>query len=193
MTAIQLVGPIAEQQQQPLRPQAAGQKGHERARRAVGPVHVLEHQHHGRLFSGKVKQLEHRLKQPHLTGRVLPDRGWFAGLQAGQQRGQLVAGANRERIQRRVPATDERAQRAQQRRVGQLPVGRLHALPVEDQRVGIVTAQPGLKLGDQSRLADPGVTAEQDERRSAAGCLPGGEPELRQLADASHKPAAGQS
>ena len=59
----------------------------------------------------------------------------------------------------------ERAQRAQQRRVGKLAVGLRDPVAAQDQRrAAVLGGQPLLQLGDQSGLADAGVTAEQDER-----------------------------
>jgi hypothetical protein len=45
VAAVKLVGAVGEQQHHALLSQAAGQEGHERACRAVRPVHVLEDQH----------------------------------------------------------------------------------------------------------------------------------------------------
>jgi hypothetical protein len=43
-----------------------------------------------------------------------------------------------------------------------------------------------LKLADQPRLADAGFTSEQDEQRTPGVGLPGGELQLRELADPPH-------
>ena len=87
----------------------------------------------------------------------------------------------------------ERTQGAQQRRVGQLAVGLLDALAAQNQRRRLLAVgQPLLELGDQPRLADAGVTAEQDEAGPAGAGLPDGEHQLGQLADPSHEVRARQ-
>ena len=71
MAPMELVGPVAEQQHHPLAAQAAREEVDERARRAVGPVQVLEHEDHRSLLAQDVQQLEQRLEQPHLRGWVV--------------------------------------------------------------------------------------------------------------------------
>ena len=70
VAAVQLVGAVGEQQQQPLLAQAAGQEGDECPGRAVGPVQVLQDQHHGLRLAEQVEQLQQRLEQPQLPGRI---------------------------------------------------------------------------------------------------------------------------
>ncbi len=62
VTAMELVAAIGQQQDKPLLAQAAGQKRDERPRRAVGPVHVLEDQDHGRGLAEPVQQVQDRLE-----------------------------------------------------------------------------------------------------------------------------------
>ena len=144
-------------------------------------------------------QLQHRLEQAQLVvggaGRVgVGGRGVL--LQAGEDRGQLLPAPGAQVLQRRMTLADQRAQRAEQRRVGQLAVGLLHPIAPQDQgpvrAVVAARRQPVLELADQAGLADARVTAEQDERGSAVAGLPDGELQLGQLADPSDEVVAGQ-
>ena len=69
MAAVELVGAVGQHQHDPLLAQAAGQERDKRAGRAIGPVHVLEDQHHRRGLAEQVEQFEHRLEQPQLARR----------------------------------------------------------------------------------------------------------------------------
>jgi len=193
MAAVQLVGAVGEQHEQTLVTQAAGQKGDEGARGSVGPVHVLEDQHDQRRLPGEIEQLEHRLEQPHLARGILPGVGGRLVLEARQQRGQLRPAAWSQRRQGRMALAHERAQGAQQWRVGQLAVRGLDALTAQDEHLVGPVVQRGLKLGNQPGLADPGITAEQREGGPTAGGFPRGVTELGQFADPAHETAAGQS
>ncbi len=201
VAAVQLVGAVGEEQHDALLAQAAGEEGDERARRAVGPVHVLEREYERRRFGDEVDQLEHGLEQPQLPGAVgalIADAAVV--VEPGQDRGQLRPAAGRELAERRVASAHERTQRAQQRGVGQLAVGLLHPVAAEEQDGGPVSAgsrRPGaealLEFGDDPGLANARVTAEQDERGPSGGGLLDGELQLGQLADPSHEVAARQS
>ena len=75
---------------------------------------------------------------------------------------------------------DQRAQRAQQRRVRKLAVGLLDALAAQGESVcrsgSSAAGEPAvLELADEPRLADARVTAEQDEAGPAGAGLPDGE------------------
>ena len=63
---VKLVGAVGEQRQNPLLAQAGRQEGHERAGRAIGPVHVLEPENDGRPRAEAVEQREHGLEQAPL-------------------------------------------------------------------------------------------------------------------------------
>jgi len=169
VAAVQLVGAVAEQQQHPRLAHGPRRVGDERARRAVGPVHVLERQHERLALGEDLQQLEHRLEQPQLSRRV---RARVAPVgvvvEAWQDRRQLDAVGRRQLPERLVTASDDRPQRPQQRRVGQVALGLLQTLAAqEDHSARAVQRLSLLELGHQPRLADARVTPEQHQARQA--------------------------
>ena len=66
VAAMQLVGPEAEQLHHPLLPEAAGEERDKRPRRAIRPVHVLEHQRDRLVLAEAIEQFEQRLEQAQL-------------------------------------------------------------------------------------------------------------------------------
>ena len=137
MAPMQLVGAVGEHQGQALLAQAPGQEGDEAARRAVCPMHVLEHQHHRSRLAQDVEQLQERLEQSQLPSGVKTTVPGAIIVQAGQDRRQLGPATGGDLVQGRMAGADQRAQRAQQRRVGQLPVGLLHALAAQNEVLGL--------------------------------------------------------
>ena len=193
VSAVELVRAVGQQQHHPLLAHAPRQKRYKRAGRAVGPVHVLEDQHHRGRVGQQIKQLEHRLEQPHLPGGVWAVVAWTPVVEARKDRRQLVATSGAQCVEYWVVLADQRSQRAQQRRVGQLAVGLLNALAAQDQgRRFVAVGQPLLELADQPRLPDSGVTAEQDEAGPPGAGLLDGERQLGQLSDPSHEVRARQ-
>ncbi|HLJ04096.1 MAG TPA: hypothetical protein VKT31_11695 [Solirubrobacteraceae bacterium] len=91
-----------------------------------------------------------------------------------------------------MTSTHERAQRAQQRPVWQLAVARLDRLAAENDRSVGIGADAALELGEQPGLADPGVTAQQDERRMPRAGLRQGQLQLRELGHPADEMRAGQ-
>ena len=85
MAAVKLVGAVGGDKQQPLPPDVAHQESQKPARRRIGPVQVLDHQHDRRLEPGPRKQVQQRLKQPRLCQRIHRLAANAAGLQLGQQ------------------------------------------------------------------------------------------------------------
>jgi hypothetical protein len=104
MTAVDLVGPVAEQEHDSLASQAAGQEVHERPRRAVGPMQVLEGYDHDAILAQAVDQLEQPLEQPQLGRRVVAPRRCGLLVDPGQKRRELCAGAAPERVEYGVTA-----------------------------------------------------------------------------------------
>ena len=150
MAAVELIAAVGEQQHHPLLAQAAGEEGAESARRAVGPVHVLQHQHERLLLAEEVEQLHDGLEQLQLRGCVGPV--WAPSrVESGQEGRQLRPAPGAQRIQRRVTLAHQWPERAEQRRVGQLAIGLLHALASQGERA---TREPALELEHQPRLAD---------------------------------------
>lgn len=182
MAAMQLVAAVGQHQAHPLPAQTPRQEGREGPGGPVGPVHVLQDQHHRGLLAQAVDELQQRFEQPQLIPRA-GRRGARIRLvvEPGQDRGQLGPARRAQAVQRRVARAHQRPEGAEQRRVRQLAVALLHRVAAEEQRRRPAVAadahpgQPMLELGDQAGLADPGVTAEQDEAGTAGCRLPDGE------------------
>jgi hypothetical protein len=66
MAAVQLVGPVGADDEHPLAGQVARQERQRRARRAVGPVQVLDHQQHGALLRERGEQRQQALEDLRL-------------------------------------------------------------------------------------------------------------------------------
>ena len=74
VAAVQLVGAVGGDHQHPLGPQAAREEDEEGARRAVGPVDVLQHERERLLAAELVEQREQRLEQLRLAVRAAAGR-----------------------------------------------------------------------------------------------------------------------
>ena len=87
----------------------------------------------GAVLREPVEQREQRLEHPRLGGvaraAILPESGEDR-VKGGAERG-------RERVQGRVAVANERAQRCEQRRVGELVLAQLHAITGEHARPGL--------------------------------------------------------
>ena len=70
MAAVKLVGAIRPDDEQPRVAAAAHQESEQVAGRRVGPVKVLEHQHHRRILRQPTQEAEHHLEEPSLIGRL---------------------------------------------------------------------------------------------------------------------------
>jgi hypothetical protein len=167
MAAVQLVGAVGQHEQQPSL-QIADQEGEQIQGRAVGPVHVLDHQH-GRGPPGEaLQQGEECLEQPGLPPRAgrrrllaLPELGQQAGQQRPSRPDQLV---QRRRLQPPAqPAERLGHGRVRQRRLAELDAPAHQHLPAA---LADLTGEPG----DQAGLADAGLAADaQGQRIAAAG------------------------
>jgi len=100
MAAHQLVGPVGQDQQQPLVPQPPRQEHHQVTGRAVGPVEILEHEDQRRLATESAEQVQKHLKQPGLRDAVVRPGSRVRSGQLGQQPAQLVPGHADQRVQR---------------------------------------------------------------------------------------------
>ena len=118
VASVQLVAAVAEQQQDPLVDQAACEEGDERPRRAVGPVHVLEHQHQRLANAQQVQELEQALEQPHLAVGARAGGACRRCAEARQQGREVCAAGGAELVECRVaaPAPAAAARRATARR-----------------------------------------------------------------------------
>ena len=98
VAAVQLVGPVGADDEHALVREAVGEEGQRRARRAVGPVQVLDHEQHGPLAAEGVEQGQQAFEQPRL---IDPGR-------AADRRSSRAAAARR----RRAPSRSARRRRS---------------------------------------------------------------------------------
>ncbi len=167
MAAVELVGPVAEHQHHALAAQAADEEVDERARRAVGPVEVLEHEDHGPLLAEQVEQLEQALEQPHLCRGIVRVRGVAPVVESGKQCGQLGTTSAAERVERRMPGADQRPERTDQWGVGKLAVGFLDGFAAEHERIALA-----LERRSNSRIRRVLPTPDSPLSRTATGDPP---------------------
>ena len=165
---VQLVGAVGDDEAERLLARAAHEEREEVARRAVGPVDVLERQQHRAGASELLEQRQHRLEQAALAGARLLVGACADAAQLGQQVGERVARARRELLGRvRAHPARERPQRGDERRVRDLRAAELEALAQEHARIARTRAR--LHLAQQPRLADARLAGDEHERRPPAG------------------------
>jgi hypothetical protein len=145
--AVELVAAEGQREHQPLVAQAPEQEGEQVERRPVGPVHVVDREHdrvRGRRLAQRVEHgHEHRD-----AGSAAP-RGVL----------ELGRGARRQWTERGQRLGDR-----QQRHVG---VAQVRAAAEQDLRPGVLRV--GGELGEQPRLPDAGLAADEHGRCATAG------------------------
>ena len=188
MAAVQLVGAVGGDDEDRLVGQRGGQEAQERPRGRVGPVQVLDHEQDGRLAGQRVEQREQRLEHARLVVAAVARP---ALAEAGQQRGELRAHGRRELLQHRVAVARELAQGGDERRVGELALGELHAVAAQHAHAALAGAAG--ELADQAGLADAGLPRHEGQRRAPVGRLEQGALELRELPLAAHEAAGGHA
>ena len=164
MAAVKLVAAVAGDEQQALAAQVADQVAEQVAGRAVGPVHVLDHDDRGRVGAEPAEHPEHQLEQPLLAepGR----RGRHAQRRLQRREGRACGTQHRvERVRREL--VGELAHDARERRIGNR-FSRFGAVAGQHARPG--GARPPGELRQQPGLADPGLAADERRARSAGGC-----------------------
>ena len=118
-------------------------------------MHVLHHQQHRAALGQAVQHPEQELEQPRRRqrGRLLPTGRWA---KLRHKPSQLRAGAAQHPLQLlRVHGAGERAQRFDDRRVGQHPFPDIQA--TAGKRHGAEAVGVADQLGDQPGLADAGL------------------------------------
>ena len=164
-------------QQQRLPGGEQGQRGQALERPGVGPVDVLDHQEQRRGRRGRRRQLAHGMQRPLLAGRGAHRRG--EGAKRGRRRHveqvveeQLAVGGDRPG---RGGAFDRRptlvlldragdAEQAARQAADRVPA-RFRAEVEHRRGVAGKAERPrmGRELGDEPRLADPGIAADDDD------------------------------
>ena len=164
VAAVQLVRAVGRDDEHALAAQRGREVDEERARRAVGPVQVLDRQQQAVLAREQLEQLEQAVEQARLRGRLVVG-ALRAAPEPGEDLRERGAGGRRERGERRVAGAGERAQRADDRRVGQLALPQLDAVAADHAHA--VVAGRAFELAQQARLADAGLAGDERERRAA--------------------------
>jgi hypothetical protein len=187
MPAVHLVGPVGADDQHALGLQAAPEERQRRARRAIRPVQVLDQQQHGLAGAEPVEQRQQALEQPALRAALAIGLGRLLGRdrEPREQRGDRRAHGLRER---RVARARERAQRGDERDVGQLALAEVDAVAGQHERTGLNGSL--LDLGEQARLADARVAGHERQRRPPVGGVDQRGLELRQLGGAADQARA---
>ena len=126
-------------------------------------MQVLDHEHHGSVLAERVEQREQRLEDAGLVGGL----GVEAPAKPRQQRVESRPQRRRQRLEHGVAVADERAQRAEQRRVGELALSELDAVAPEHR--GPALARPPDELVRQAGFTYPRFTGYQRERRPPVG------------------------
>ena len=182
--------------------EVTGQEPQEVAGRGIAPVQILEHEDERSVAAQAIDQGERELEQPGLIGRATGRRRSGAGSDGigGDTRcgGALVgwcqeAGETRgDRDELRPDLAEERGEgvglqlstecpeRLEERAIRNAFAAQIHAATDEDPGPGL--SGSGGKLVDQPRLAEPRVTADEDDRGRARLGPPQSSVECREFA-----------
>ena len=165
MPAIKLVRPVGRDQLYALSAQIAGQEREQVAGRAIGPVHVLEHEHERISAREAAQEAEDQLEQPSLRHRRRRAPVLLAGLELGKQWRQFLSAERRQLLPRRgIELPHPRTQCLDERPEGKPSLLQVQATADEaDRAVGFRARE---ELLDQPGLADPRLAGD-DERRGA--------------------------
>ena len=143
MAAVQLVRAVGDDERERLVARAAHEEGEEVARRLVGPVQVLEHEHDGLDAAQALDQREQRLEHARLVGAVAFGSG-ARRAELRHQLGERRARGRRERLGEIGAALDklagDRPQRVDQRRVRDRRAAQLQAVADEHARARVARA-----------------------------------------------------
>jgi hypothetical protein len=164
MAAVELVGAIGRDQDDALAPEAAGDEREQVARRAVGPVDVLDDEDHRLALAETLEQDEEAIEQAGLGpfGRRLG-----GGLSARDQLRDEPAELARRRVDQAVEDGRVRHPEEPSKRLGDRGERQAFlrtqadAAAVEDE----AATGPGAlgELTDEPALADPGLPADEHE------------------------------
>jgi hypothetical protein len=149
-------------------------------------MQVLDREQHRGVLAEAVEQPQQRLEQPRLCRGVAPRRcGAHPVAEPRQEGGELGAHGRGKLIEHGVPGARERAQHGHQRRVGQLAIAELDAVPAE--RASARGAGPRRELGKQARLAHARVARDERKPGLSRGCVGERAVELGELGRAAHE------
>jgi len=160
VTPVDLVGPVAQDEQHPGVSQGSREEDHEVERRAVCPVQVFDHEYEWPLCGDTGEHCQEQLEHPapaELAGRLLTGGG---RAELGQQAGQFLAcGAEHlvELLRRQVGG--QGAQRVDHRGEREALAAELHA--AADENAGLALCCFPDQLLDQPGLAHSGLAGDQ--------------------------------
>ena len=189
VAAVELVRAVGRDEQHALGAQAAREEGEEGARRGVGPVKVLDRQHHGLVAPEQVEQREQRLEHARLRRLVaVHDRGRRRRRELGEEAREPGPRGRAELVEHRVAVAREGSQGGDDWGVGELVVAEGHALAADD--AGLGRERSALELLQEPRLAYARLTRDERERRPAGGSVGQRRLQLRELSAAADESAA---
>jgi hypothetical protein len=162
VAAVELVGAVRRDEQHALAAGVAHEEGQEVARRAIGPVDVLEHEHERRVVGQAAQEREQQLDHAALRQGAVAVA--LRALELGQQRRQ-PRGRAAEGIGKRVGV--DAAQGSDDRRVGHLAVAEGDALAGQHARPSL--ARAARELGDEAGLADARLARDERDGRAPVG------------------------
>ena len=168
MASVQLVRPVGRDHEDALAAQRARQVDQEGARRAIGPVQVLDRDHQAVVAGEQLDQLEQRVEQACLGGRLVVGaaprraRGGSAPACCGPHRR-----AARRPGRRRGPA----GQRADHRCVGQLTLAQLDAVAADHAQDAVSTGRAlgAPTAGGSLPTPDSPATERENDGRTTHG------------------------
>ena len=194
MPAVELIGAEGPDDQEAFVASVSGEEREQVSGRAIGPVEVFDDQHDGRTLAQATKEPQDPFEDAGLEPfDLLPGPRIIAGddRQLRDEPGQL--GECRSRSQGDtawVDIADQGAERLDDRAEREPVVSDGDGPALEDQPVAI--AQTGRGLGDETGLADPRLTADEDQRGSPGRGDVGRLDERLELVRASDEDRAGK-
>ena len=181
VTAVQLVGAVGDDERQRLRARAAHEEGEEVARRLVGPVEVLEHEHDGLDAAEPLDQRQQRLEHARLVRALAravdPSRRANSGISSASAAREAGGSAS---ARSEPHSTSSRAIGRSASTSGAYGI----AAPPSSRQWPTNTRAPArrarLDLGDEAALADAGLAGDEGEcgnarRRAAERAVESGE------------------
>lgn len=167
VAAVQLVGAVGDHGQQPgVVGEAGGEEREEVASRVVGPVGVVEPEHHRPFLGHRFEQGEERLEGTVAVAVVGRRR---VRVDLRDQLGEPGAGGGGEAVEDAVVLADQAAQGGDQRRVGQFVVAELDALAADRAAAAFAGAvEEGV---EQAGLANARLARQERQRGRPGGGL----------------------
>ena len=165
MSAIELVRPISRNQVDALPAQIASQEREQVASRAIGPVHVLEHERERIGARETAQETEDQLEQPTLRHRRRRTPVLFAGLELGKQRREFLSAERCQLLTRRwIELPHARTQRLDERAERKPSLLQVQAAAHETDCADRLDARE--ELLDQPGLPDSGLARDHERRRA---------------------------